>query len=249
MAEKKDDGLNLARYSFEDLRYIFKWSTENNSYRSGDLILIGGWAVHSFYPWKYSLDIDFIATNRFKDLLKRHLYSFRGYNKKEKDSYGNTIPSKATSAGNIYLDFLPKRDLFHGTNKILDLKLIDYQTITQSISYASDSGFQVAVPEISLLFVLKLKAAWDRHHDLVVRSSSDMERLTEKFNKDCGDLIALLRSEAFQFARIDWLSFILSKFDFLKKFLEQGIVEDNSAFDRLSHKESETLIKKLLSLI
>ena len=155
MAEKKDDELNLAKYSFEDLQYIFGGSTESNSYRSGDLILIGGWAVHSFYPWKYSLDIDFIATNRFKDSLKRHLYSSRGYSKKEKDSYGNTITSKATPAGNVYLDFLPKRDLFHGTNQLLDLRLIDYGTMAQSISYASDGVFQVVVNEISLLFLLK----------------------------------------------------------------------------------------------
>ena len=156
---------------------------------------------------------------------------------------------KSTPAGNIYLDFLPKKDLFHGKNELLDLKLIDYQTITQSISYVSGNSFQVVVPEISLLFLLKLKAAWDRHHDLVVLAPSDIEHLTEKFYKDCGDIIALLRSEAFQFARIDWLSSILSKFDFLKTFLEQGIVEDNSTFNRVSHREGEALIKKLLSII
>ena len=248
MEEKKDDELNLARYSFEDLRYIFSWSAKNNNYKPGDLILIGGWAVHSFYPWKYSLDMDFMATNRFKDLLKNHLYSSRSYTK-ERDSYGTTILLKDTPSGNIYLDFLPKRDLFHGTNQLLDLKLMDYRTMDQSISYASDRSFQVVVPEISLLFLLKLKAAWDRHYDLVVHASSDIEHLTEKFNKDCGDVIALLRSEAFRFARIDWLSSILSKFDFLKKFLDEGIVEDNSAFDRISHKDGETLIKKLLSII
>jgi hypothetical protein len=248
LAEKKDDDLNLARGSFAELRYIFNWSTVNNSYKPGDLILIGGWAVHSFYPWKYSLDIDFIATNRFKDLLKSHLYSTRDYSK-ERDPHGNTILLRHTRAGNIYLDFLPKRDSFHGMNQLLDLGQIEYQTIAQSISYASNTAFQVIVPEISLLFLLKLKAAWDRHWDLIDHIPSDLEYLTEKFNKDCGDLIALLRSEAFQFARIDWLSSKLAKFDFLKKFLEQGIVADNSTFDRISHKEGKALIERLLSII
>jgi hypothetical protein len=66
---------NLARDSFEELRYIFNWSISNKNYVEGDIILIGGWAVHSFNPWKYSLDIDLIATGRFKDSLKEHLYS------------------------------------------------------------------------------------------------------------------------------------------------------------------------------
>ena len=74
----------LARDSFNELRYIFDWSIANRNYMPGDIILIGGWAVHSFNPWKYSLDIDLIATGRFKDPLKKHLYSTRDY-RKEKD--------------------------------------------------------------------------------------------------------------------------------------------------------------------
>ena len=238
----------LARDSFEELKYIFDWSIANSNYRPGDIILIGGWAVHSFNPWKYSLDIDFIATGRFKEALKRHLYSTRDY-RKERDSSGNTLYLKSLDSGEIYLDFLPKKDQFHGTGKSLNLVEIEYETAPRNISYSFEHEFQVIVPEISMLLLLKLKAAWDRHYDLSLDTTLDKDHLNGKFTKDCGDIIALLQSDSFQFARFDWLSSIMSGFDFLRDFLEQGIIADNSTFDSISHKEGKSLIKKLLSLI
>ena len=77
MVNKESNRSTLAKDSFGELRYIFDWSVANEDYKQGDVILIGGWAVHSFNPWKYSLDIDLIATGRFKGLLTNHLYSTR----------------------------------------------------------------------------------------------------------------------------------------------------------------------------
>ncbi len=248
MVNEEGGETTLARGSFEELRYIFDWSIANRNYRQGGIILIGGWAVHSFNPWKYSLDIDLIATSRFKDALKRHLYLTRDYSR-ERDSAGNTLYLKRLDSGDIYLDFLPKKDQFHGTGKLLNLMEIEYGTVPKNISYSFESEFQVLVPEISMLLLLKLKAAWDRHYDLSLETTPDKDHLSDKFTKDCGDIIALLQSDAFQFARFDWLSSIISGFDFLRDFLESGIIEDNSTFDRISHKESKALIKKLLSLI
>ena len=248
MVNEEGEETTLARDSFEELRYIFDWSIANRNYRPGDIILIGGWAVHSFNPWKYSLDIDLIATGRFKDQLKRHLYSTRDYSR-ERDSAGNTLYLKSLNSGEIYLDFLPKKDQFHGTGKLLNLMEIEYETVPKNISYSFEPKFQVIVPEISMLLLLKLKAAWDRHYDLSLETTLDKDHLGEKFTKDCSDIIALLRSDAFQFARFDWLSSIISGFGFLRDFLEQGIIADNSTFDRISHKEGKALIKKLLSLI
>jgi hypothetical protein len=74
LVNEEDTRTTLARDSFKELRYIFEWSLANRNYVPGDIILIGGWAVHSFNPWEYSLDIDLIVTGRFKDLLKKHLY-------------------------------------------------------------------------------------------------------------------------------------------------------------------------------
>ena len=189
-----------------------------------------------------------IATGRFKDSLTRHLYSTRHYSK-ERDSAGNTLYLKSLDSGDIYLDFLPKKDQFHGTGKLLNLMRIEYKTVPKNISHSFDPEFQVMVPEISMLLLLKLKAAWDRHYDLSLETTLNKDHLSEKFTKDCGDIIALLLSDAFHFARFDWLSSIISGFDFLRDFLEQGIIEDNSTFDRISHKEGTALIKKLLSLI
>ena len=156
---------------------------------------------------------------------------------------------KSLDTGKIYLDFLPKKDQFHGTFKILNLLGKEYETVAKNISYSFEPGFQVIVPEISMLLLLKLKAAWDRYYDLSLETSLDKDHLSEKFTKDCGDIIALLQSDAFQFARFDWLSSNISEFDFLRDFLEHGIIEDNSIFDRVSRKEGKALIKKLLSLI
>lgn len=238
----------LAQDSFEELRYIFDWSVNNRNYRSGDVILIGGWAVHSFNPWKYSLDIDFIVTNRFKNALKNHLYSTRYYSK-ERDSTGNTLYLKSLDSGEIYLDFLPKNDQFHGTGRSLNLMKIEYETVPKNISYSFKPEFQVIVPEISMLLLLKLKAAWDRYYDLSLETTMNKDYLSEKFTKDCGDIIALLQSDAFQLARFDWLSSIISEFDFILDFLKKDIIADNSALDRISHQEGKALIKKLLSLI
>lgn len=238
----------LARNSFEELRYIFSWSISSKYYRPGDIILIGGWAVHSFIPWKYLLDIDLIASDRFKRSLQSHLYSTQGYSKERNDA-GNTLFLKILDSGNIYLDFLPRKDQFHGTGKTLNLLKIDYKTISRNISYSFGVGFQVIVPEISLLFLLKLKAAWDRYYDLSRETIPYEKRLNEKFIKDCGDIIALLKNEEFQFARFDWLSTIMYEFDFLKGFMEQGIIEDNSAFDLVSRNEARKLVRNLLSII
>ena len=248
MVNEESRDANLALDSFKELRYIFDWSIANRNYKPGDIILIGGWAVHSFKPWKYSLDIDLIATGRFKDSLTRHLYSTRHYSK-ERDSAGNTLYLKSLDSGDIYLDFLPKKDQFHGTGKLLNLMRIEYKTVPKNISHSFDPEFQVMVPEISMLLLLKLKAAWDRHYDLSLETTLNKDHLSEKFTKDCGDIIALLLSDAFHFARFDWLSSIISGFDFLRDFLEQGFIPDNSTFDRISHKEGTALIKKLLSLI
>ena len=152
-------------------------------------------------------------------------------------------------SGEIYLDFLPKKDKFHGTDKLLDLMKIQYETVFKNISYSSEPKFQVIVPEISFLLLLKLKAAWDRHYDLSLKLTADDSHLREKFAKDCGDIIALLQSDEFHFARIDWFSSIMSGFDFLLDFLKQGEIEKSSTFDRVSLREGDKLIKKLLSLI
>ena len=248
MVNEVDGNTNLAYDSFEELRYIFEWSRNNRDYRQGDMVLIGGWAVHSFNPWKYSLDIDLIATGRFKDLLQRHLYWSRHYSR-ERNMDGSTIFLKSLDSGDIYLDFLPKIDLFHGTNKSLNLMEIGYETVPKYISYSFKSRFQVIVPEISMLLLLKLKAAWDRHYDLSLSTNHIRVHLQEKFAKDCGDIIALIQSDAFQYARFDWLSSMLSKFDFLQTFLEEGIIETYSTFDRISKKDGKALIKRLISLI
>ena len=248
MVNEEGGETTLAKDSFEELRYIFNWSIGNKDCRTGDIVLIGGWAVHSFNPWKYSLDIDLIATDRFKDLLKNHLYEARDYSR-ERNSSGNTLFLKRLNSGDIYLDFLPRNDKFHGEDKLLNLREIPYETIPKYISYSFEPEFKVIVPEISMLLLLKLKAAWDRYYDLSLETIPDKDHLSEKFTKDCGDIIALLQSNEFQFAGFDWLSSIISRFDFLRDFLNQGIIEENSTFDRVSNKEGKVLIKKLLSLI
>lgn len=248
MVIEKGRGGNLAEDSFKELKHIFDWSINNEDYKSGDVVLIGGWAVHSFNPWKYSLDIDLIATGRFKDKLKEHLHSTRNYGK-EKDSTGNTIYLKKLDYGDIYIDFLPKEDSFHGKNQFLDLRKIKYGTVFRNISYSFEPSFQVIVPEISMLLLLKLKAAWDRHYDLSLQTILNREYLNEKFTKDCGDIIALLQSNAFQDARFELLASAFSEFHFLRDFLEKGIIEDNSTFERISHRNRKALIEKLLHLI
>ncbi|MCL4350969.1 MAG: hypothetical protein M1535_05975 [Candidatus Thermoplasmatota archaeon] len=105
------------------------------------------------------------------------------------------------------------------------------------------------VPEIAMLLLLKFKAAWDRNYDLNIENNSETDYLTEKFRKDCGDIVSLLHSDSFYFARIDWLSSVLSNFNFFKDFIAQGIVENNSTYERISKAGTKDIIQKFLSLI
>ena len=248
MAKSEGADETLAGYSYEELGYIFSWSAKNEEFRQGDLVLIGGWAVHSYNPWKYSLDIDFLSTNRFKDLLKEHLYTTMGY-EKEKDSFGNTVLLKNAPPGEIYLDFLPKQDMFHNTQVYLDIGKLSYQTTSRKIQFSSFKEYNVIIPEISMLLLLKVKAAWDRYNDIQNVDSANIERLTEKFSKDCGDIIALMDCDDFRFARFEWLSPILKGYHFLKEFIEEGNIEQNSPYSRLSISASKTVIKNFLSVI
>lgn len=124
--------------------------------------------------------MDFIATGRFKKILKNNLYKNRSYTK-EKDVGGSNIFLKRTPYGQIYLDFLPEKDRFHGKEKILNTGEIEFKTESRTISYSYGSGFNVIVPEISMLLLLKLKAAWDRNYDLENSESIDNNYVKEKF--------------------------------------------------------------------
>ncbi|MCW6169323.1 MAG: hypothetical protein LVQ96_04385 [Thermoplasmatales archaeon] len=96
MVDEENKTNTLARDSFIELRYIFNWSITNKNYRPGDTVLVGGWAVHSFNPWKYSLDIDLLATDRFKGSLKNHLYTMRGYSTEKVPLYLKVLLYKQT---------------------------------------------------------------------------------------------------------------------------------------------------------
>ena len=248
MESKGNRSTNLALDSIEELRYIFKWSLGNIKYKQGDLVLVWGWAVHSYIPWKYSLDMDIIAKSRFKTALQSHLHQQRNYSK-EKVPEGNTIFLKRSNSGDIYIDFLPKRDRFHGKNEMLDLTRLNFKKEARSVSYLSKREISVIVPEVSMLMILKLKAAWDRNHDLQSDNYPDKDRLLEKLEKDCGDIISLIKCNAFSNPNLELISYTFSKFGFLRKFMEEGIIEKFSSSNEMQEKEGADLIRKLLSLV
>jgi hypothetical protein len=248
LANNNTNWPDLAKDSLAELQYIFSWSNSRSKFNASNIILVGGWAVHAFNPWKYSLDIDLIISSRFKKTLINELYLNREFIR-EKDSSGNNLFLKKYDSGDIYLDFLPKKDLFHGTNHMLNLLEFTYEPVTINITNSYGYDLRVTIPEISILFLLKLKAAWDRSYDLSAGNSYNREHLLEKFAKDCGDLIALLHCDGFRFARIDLISQLLSKYYFLKEFLVKGMVEEKSEYDRITREKAKDLVEKLLNLI
>ena len=178
--------------SREYLEKIYTYSREHNYGERGiEPVLIGGWGVHAYNPWFGSLDIDLIANSKVTASLKHFLIQNEfGI---EEIEIGNKVLSKPIQNGRkIIIDFISKEMGFEGHMEDL-LKASQY--IENKVHKNIDHLVDVIVPEITVLFVYKLKAAWDRNYRLENKSSNDIEWEEAKLAKDYGDIAALINAD------------------------------------------------------
>ena len=239
----------IIEQSFRELGYIMKWvkSREDNQ-ENPITVLVGGWAVYAYNPWYGSIDIDLITNNRTKERLKHHLRTRRGYIP-YRTAEESTV-CKPTESGSIIIDFgtreRPYR--FEGRTEALDLEILNGNTVIKKIG----EDISAAVPTRSLLFLFKLKAAWDREYRVKTRTSEDISWESGKLIKDYADLLALIDPEyGGEDIDIAFLGEQFKRFEFLRECL-RGVPDNDDARTKYGKMDRETAQKtwnKLLELL
>lgn len=176
--------------SLDYLEKIYSFARRPHSdSRIKEPILIGGWAVHVYNPWFGSLDIDIIANSKTQSSLKHFLKERHEFKTHEITPGEKTVAKTTQSGRKITIDFISKAMGFEGHMKNI-LKSAVYITNLDHIKL--DNRVEVLVPKITVLWVYKLKAAWDRSYRLDNELSEDAEWEEGKLAKDYGDLAALI---------------------------------------------------------
>lgn len=179
----------LIESSLEELGSIFSWSARRPG--DGRLILIGGWAVYVYNPYYGSVDIDLVSNSRTRQRLTNFLIAERGFSRERRLGMEERKLFKEIGGRKIDIDFgsLEAEDRFEGRSETLPMNILENRTVGRRLS-----SFDVEVPEISTLLVMKCKAAWDRNERLKNRSSIDPPWDRAKLVKDLSDIISLLES-------------------------------------------------------
>jgi hypothetical protein len=233
--------------SLDELCYIteFMGSRENEG-GAPFLVLIGGWAVHSFNPWYGSIDIDLIVTARARRSLTQELVDRRGFERVRRDDDTKTIKKFTPDRKEIIIDFAvrDKIDPFEGIDKGLFYSMVDGHTSKAEFR----KGHTIQVPNRTLLTFFKMKAAWDRRYRLDHGSSHDPEWEKGKVMKDHSDILALLDPKSGgREIEINELGRLIDSHAFLGCIFDQ-IADDAEAIDwyeRLSPQDARTLIGEL----
>lgn len=160
------------------------------------------------------------------------------------------VEKLAPSGKYIIIDFgnREREDPFEGLDRSIRYDVLDGRTEPRDIG----SGLSIAVPQRTVLLLLKLKAAWDRNHRIIVETSDDPEWERGKLRKDRADILALIDPGAGgREVDLYWLGERLHMFPFSIACLSE-VAKDVDAVDfygRLSLDEVERLIEQILSLI
>ncbi|MHB1709298.1 MAG: hypothetical protein ACYCT2_07485 [Thermoplasmataceae archaeon] len=149
------------------------------------------------------------------------------------------------SGRKITIDFISKAMGFEGYMKNT-LKSAIYITNANRINL--DDRVDVLVPEVTVLWVYKLKAAWDRSYRLDNESSEDVEWEEGKLAKDYGDLAALIDGKTA--LDPETIGRVFHDFPFLRGVIERmdGLPSLYNSYTR-GAKQTELAIKQKLSFI
>lgn len=239
--------------SLEILRDISQWTNEHESPNSPNLpVLIGGWAVHVFNPWFGSLDIDLVTSSETRHGLKYYLKKNKGF-----DDFplpysisGNTFCKVSSERQQIIIDFATyeSEQPFEGSDSEFSFKILRGNTEVRKIH----NNLSIRVPNRSVLLILKLKAAWDRHFRITNQKSHDLEWEQGKLLKDYGDILALLDpAKGGREVMIEIVGDQLIQFGFLKEcFLR--LISTNEPFDSyrgMTPEKGKEVVTTLLEMV
>jgi hypothetical protein len=199
----------ITQESFKEMLEICNWLNKTRGYFP---IIIGGWAVYLHHPTLGSRDIDILFPNRTLKhyVVNEYLYS-HGYKSEglfEKEFFKEIITPKRKER--ILIDACSIEDInrLKGTDIIIPWDLaLKYQTKKKI------ENFELYIPQVEILLLYKVKAAYDRKYDL--KTTFDPFYLQQKIIKDNIDIITLI-----SYCEIDFtlLKRLLAKYNFTDYF-------------------------------
>ena len=186
------DKSSLFDRSYDEVNHIARWYADHRgrSEKTPDLLLIGGWAVYKHNPYTYSRDIDLVVNSKTRQSLVHWLRTQRGF-VKERGAMGDQTVMLRCPQGIINLDYVSTiaKNKFHGRKETLPFDIARQHSIVVDFK----EGF-LPIPQRGPLFLLKLKALYDRLNDIKT-GTGDIEWLKLKVLKDRADILALIHME------------------------------------------------------
>ena len=213
------------------------------------MILIGGWAVHSYNSYFGSIDIDLYTTSKTKASLMTYLKRDHGF-KHHGDAEINAGVSKNTKSGEIIIDFLSdKSDItFKGRRESFGFDMLRERSVRRIV----DSDLQMLMPYRTLLLIYKLKALWDRTWMIENEHPPNSEYLKGKIVKDGSDILALIDPRfGGEEIELRYLGDQLKNLDFVKEQLRK-IPENRDSLDKygnLNAQRAKDICRTILSQI
>lgn len=222
--------------TLKELKNFTKWMNDILGYHP---IIIGGWAVYFYCPKMGSRDIDVVLPSRemrdriINSYLKNNGYELRPIAFGEAEWVKLLDPEDPTSE--TYLDVCTFQDKNMVKGKEIEVPWIiarDWQTGKDL------EGTEIYIPDPEPLFVLKVKAAWDRHFKITKEGKNGF--LKDKLRKDRYDIISLLSECQLKQDIINEITF---KYEF-KECFEDALgraISDQEVIDRLDFEEEKNM--------
>lgn len=220
----------IIAHSLNELRVIAGWARDREeNHQNQTIILIGGWAVHSYNSYFGSIDIDLYTNSRTKSSLMNYLKRNHGF-KPHGESEINASVCKNTSSGEIIIDFLSDSSdiTFKGRRESFGFNMLKERSVKRTV----DGDLQMVMPDRTLLLIYKLKALWDRTWMVDNEHLPNSEYLKGKIVKDGSDILALI-DPRFGGEEIDlrYLGEQLKDLDFVKDQLRR-LPENRDSLDK-----------------
>ncbi|MBX8643077.1 MAG: hypothetical protein KIY10_10945 [Thermoplasmata archaeon] len=235
----------IIQESLNDLKFILAGMDEYNRKhrRAHPAVLIGGWAVFAFNAYYGSVDIDLVTSSNSKKFIYNMLTKRLNYHKQSSE-FGFHSIYRPSPAGRIVVEFASREEdfWFEGRREKLDFNILNGNCIVREFQ-----DLRATIPNREVLFLMKLKAAYDRSARLENGTSPDPPWERGKVEKDRSDIIALVDTN--DALNLKLLKEYLDKFPFLLKTLESVVNEASASKYGKPIQYCIEIHKRLLSLL
>ncbi|UCG68911.1 MAG: hypothetical protein JSV09_14155 [Thermoplasmata archaeon] len=217
--------------SLKELKNFARWMNDILGYHP---IIIGGWAVYFYSPKMGSRDIDVVLPSwemrdRIIDsYLKNNGYELRQIAFGEAEWVKLLDPKDSTSETYLDVCTLQDKNMVKGREIEVPWSIVrDWQRVKEL------EGTEIYIPDPEPLFVLKVKAAWDRYFKITKEGKNGF--IKDKLRKDRFDIISLLLDCQL---KQDIINDIVLKYEFKECFKDvlSRAISDQEVLDRLDLK-------------